>query len=400
VVTNSGGLGRLATDACGMHRLMVPALDPATADRLRESLPRADRIGNPLDMGIHAAAADYASAVAALGGESAVDAILVLCSAVAGGNPEDVLAAVEAAGSEKCVVASVVAADGRLPQRPGWRVPNLSFPEAAVAALALAAARREWLSRPLGQVPKVPGFDAARLEGRVETWVEDGTTRWLTLEEAEELMDAAGIEHLPTRVCATLEEALAAAAGIDGTCVLKAHFPPPAHASDIDALLMVQGEQGITAGWADLSDRVRDAGREWQGVVVQPLAGAGADVLVGAVAGPDFGPLVGLGMGGRHASLSGDLAFRLAPLTDLDAEELIASSRAVRTWLRGFRGGPPLDAGALRDVLLRFSKLLEHVPALAEVDLNPVRLMPSGCTVLDVRMRVDRRHPDRGVRTW
>jgi acyl-CoA synthetase (NDP forming) len=206
---------------------------------------------------------------------------------------------------------------------------------------------------------------------------------------------------VPARLCPDVDAALTAALDIDGPTALKAHFPPPAHAADIDAVLIgVQGERGVRAGWRELERRVRDAGRDWHGALVQPLAGAGADVLVGVVAEADLGPLIGLGMGGRYAALSGDVAFRVAPLTDVDADELIAASRAVRAWLAGFRGAPPLDGAALRDLLVRFSKLVEHAPDLVEADLNPVRLTTAGCAVLDARIRLERRLPRSSVRTW
>jgi acyl-CoA synthetase (NDP forming) len=402
VITNSGGLGRLATDACERHGLTVVRPDDSTLDLLRRYFPAADRIDNPLDMGIHARAADYRTAVTALCGDPAVDAVLVLCAAIAGSDPHAVLDAVEAAaGGRTCIVASVIGADGRLPERREWRVPNVAFAETAASAVAMAADRREWLSRRLGQVPRLPGFDAERVEALVASRATPGEARWLAADDTEQILAAAGIPYVPARLCPDVDAALTAALDIDGPTALKAHFPPPAHAADIDAVLIgVQGERGVRAGWRELERRVRDAGRDWHGALVQPLAGAGADVLVGVVAEADLGPLIGLGMGGRYAALSGDVAFRVAPLTDVDADELIAASRAVRAWLAGFRGAPPLDGAALRDLLVRFSKLVEHAPDLVEADLNPVRLTTAGCAVLDARIRLERRLPRSSVRTW
>jgi acyl-CoA synthetase (NDP forming) len=133
---------------------------------------------------------------------------------------------------------------------------------------------------------------------------------------------------------------------------------------------------------------------------VQPLVDAGADVLVGAVADPDLGPAVGVGMGGRQAGLAGDVAFALAPLTDVEVDELLDTSPGVRAWLEGARGAAVLDRPALREVVLRFALLLEHVPEVVEVDLNPVRVMASGATVLDARLRVAPRPEPRRAKTW
>ena len=134
---------------------------------------------------------------------------------------------------------------------------------------------------------------------------------------------------------------------------------------------------------------MRAAAYEWPDeVVVQPLLDGGADILVGSVSDPDLGPLVGLGVGGRRPALTHAITFRLAPTTDAAVEELIAASTAVEAWLEGFGGNPPLDRLALRDLILRFARLLTDVPELVEADLNPVRVLPTGCLVLDARLRL------------
>jgi acetyltransferase len=109
---------------------------------------------------------------------------------------------------------------------------------------------------------------------------------------------------------------------------------------------------------------------------------------------------MGLGLGGRQAGLSRDVAFRLVPQTDVDAGELIDASAPVRRQLDGFRGSPPLDREALREVILRLAALLRAVPELAEGDLNPIRCAPSGCVVLDLRLRVAPRRASARVKTW
>ena len=118
---------------------------------------------------------------------------------------------------------------------------------------------------------------------------------------------------------------------------------------------------------------------------------------MGAVADPDLGPVVGVGMGGRQAGLAGDVAFALVPLTDVEVDDVLATSPGVRAWLDGARGAAPLDRRALRDVVLRFARLLEHVPEIAEADLNPVRVTASGATC-STRASASRRGRSRGAR--
>ena len=165
-------------------------------------------------------------------------------------------------------------------------------------------------------------------------------------------------------------------------------------------LLGLEGEAAVRAGWEELVRRVGAAGRQWIGAVVQPLVEPGADILVGALAEPGLGTVAAVGLGGRQAGLGRDVAFRLLPVTDVDAAELIDAARGVATQLDGFRGNPALDRDALRDLILRFTALLREVPELVEADLNPVRCMTTGCTIIDLRLRAARPTRDRSVKTW
>jgi acyl-CoA synthetase (NDP forming) len=127
------------------------------------------------------------------------------------------------------------------------------------------------------------------------------------------------------------------------------------------------------------------------GALVQGMASVGTECLVGVVTDPTFGPLIAFGLGGVAAEVIGDVSFRLHPLTDLDADELVAGSRAARL-MAGFRGAPPADVPSLRDLLLRLSRLVNDVPELAELDFNPVivREAGHGSLVVDARIRLSR----------
>jgi acyl-CoA synthetase (NDP forming)/RimJ/RimL family protein N-acetyltransferase len=391
VVSNSTGMATLAVDACAARGLMVET--PGAGAR------------NPLVLGIHATPQDYADGLAELLAGAGVDALMASYVDLSGGDPHAVLAAIAAAaaGQDKPVVASVVGADGRMPEVGGpAQVPNFRFPEACAGVLARAADRREWLSRPLGQAPRAADADpeAARalLAGRLDR---DGGG-WLTSADAEALVATHAIPVVASHPCDGPDQAVAAAAEAGGGPVaLKARFAPPAHAGDVDAALLgLEGEAAVRAGWRELERRVVAAGRPWEGAVLQPLVAPGADVLVGAVGDPELGTVMGIGLGGRQAGLAANAAFRVPPATDVEAGELIDASEGVATQLDGFRGSPPLDRVALADLILRFALLLRAVPEIVEADLNPIRCMPAGCLVLDLRLRVERRRPSARVKTW
>ncbi|HEY7076754.1 MAG TPA: GNAT family N-acetyltransferase, partial [Solirubrobacteraceae bacterium] len=354
IVSNSAGLATLAGDACAGREL---------------------KVADTRVLGIQARAADYEASARELLGDPTVDALLACYAELHGGEPRAVLEAITraAAGAEKPVVASVVGADGHRPQSRLRDVPNFPFPESCAGVLARAARRREWLSRPLGQSPSFTDLDPDAARGLVAQRLEqDDGGGWLSGEDAEALVATHGVPALAAVHCAEAEAAIAAAAALGAPIALKADFPPPAHAGDIDATLLgLAGEDAARAGWEELERRVGAAGREWTGATVQPLVEAGADVLVGAVADPQLGTVMAVGLGGRQAALNRSAAFRLPPHTDVEAGELIDASAAVATQLDGFRGGPALDREALLDLVLRFALLLEAAPEIVEADLNP-----------------------------
>jgi acyl-CoA synthetase (NDP forming) len=215
------------------------------------------------------------------------------------------------------------------------------------------------------------------------------------------MLESHGIPVVGSARCRSEGEAVGAAGRVGGPIALKADFAPPADAGEIDAVLLgLDGEAAVRAGWSELERRVGPSGRPWTGAIVQPLVAPGADVLVGAVSDADLGPVMAVGLGGRQAGLDATAAFRPLPRTDVEADELIDASRSVAIQLDGFRGGPTLDRIALRELLLRFALLLAECPELVEADLNPVRCMPRGCLVLDLRMRAEDRRPPARVKTW
>ena len=390
IVSNSAGVATLAADAAATRGLDVSESTDAQ---------------NPVVLRISAGPDEYAASIRELLGDPGVDAVMVYYVEYYDGDPEAVLEAISAVaeGRPKPVVASVLRADGRLPARTGVGVPNFLFPESCAAVLARAAERREWLSRPLGEPPRYPDLDRAGARELISSFLDrEPSGGWLTAADAEALLATHGIPIVASHHCRDIERAIAVAAEIGAPVALKADFAAPAHASDIDAVLLgAKGEAAVQGCWRELERRVEAAGREWIGAIVQPMVGpGGADLLVGAIADPDLGPVLALGFGGRRAGLDGSTAFGPLPETDAEADELIDSAPGVATQLDGFRGSAVLDRQALRELMLRFARLLRELPEMVETDLNPVRCTTNGCVVLDMRMRIERRCPVERVKTW
>jgi len=207
--------------------------------------------------------------------------------------------------------------------------------------------------------------------------VQGAGDRWLTPAETSALLQSYGVPVVAEHAAANADEAVAAAAALGYPVVLKTGLAGVHKTESGGVALDLRDEQAVR----EAAERIGAP------FIVQPLVRGGVELLVGAVEDPVFGPLVALGPGGTLAELIGDAGFRLAPLTDADAEDLVQSGKAGRL-LAGFRGAPPADVGAVSDVLFRVGRLADELPEVAELDLNPVIAGPDGCVVVDARVRV------------
>jgi acyl-CoA synthetase (NDP forming) len=263
------------------------------------------------------------------------------------------------------------------------------FPEAAVTALARATEYGAWRRRPKGVVPRFDTIRAQQARQIIETALRRGTG-WLTPVEAQQLPQAAGIAIATTRIVATEEEAAAAAREIGYPVALKAVGPEILHKSDVGGVILDLADDGALRGaFGALKTRL---GPAMTAAAVQQMVREGVELLVGATFDPTFGPLIACGSGGVLVDLLQDTTFRLHPLTDIDATEMLDSLKGAAL-LRGYRGRPPVDHRAAIDVLLRVSALLEICPEIHELDVNPLKVLEQGVCAVDVRVQVSDQPP-------
>jgi acetate---CoA ligase (ADP-forming) len=388
VLTNAGGLGILCADACEAAGLTLPPLAESTLEALRAVLPAEASVANPIDMLGSAVGVTYERALPLLLDDPGIDAVIVLfVPPVVAGADEVAEAVVRAVPVDagKPVLVSIISGGGPPQALLSAPVASFAYPESAARALGRAAARGEWLRRPQGRVPALEDLDPKRAAAIAR----DAGDRWLTAGETRSLLQSYGIPVVDERTAATLDEAVAAAKELGYPVVLKTAVAG-AHKTEVGGVAL------------DLRDEaaVRDAAnRIGAPLLVQPLVRGGVELLVGAVEDPVFGPLVALGPGGTLAELIGAAAFRLAPLTDADADELVETEKVGRL-LAGYRGAPPADLRSVTDLLLRVGRLVDDVPELAELDLNPVIAGPQGCVAVDARVRVSPPSGARPAKTW
>ena len=395
VLTNAGGLGILCADACEAAGLEVTELGNETRAGLSALLSPEASVANPVDMLGGATAATYAEALPLLLADPQVDAAIVLFVLTVTATADEVAGAIErasaATGADKPVLAVVMTAAG-IPEalrRAGGRVAAFAYPESAARALGRSAERAEWLRRPHGTVPALDGIDRGTAERVVEQALGTGDDVWLDPSATRELLGAYGIELVGERQAASVEEAVAAARELGFPVVVKT-AAAGAHKTETGGVALDLGDD----------ESVRAAvERIGAPVLVQPMIRGGAELLAGLVQDPVFGPLVAFGPGGVLAELIGEAAFRIAPLTDVDAEELVTEGKAGRL-VRGFRGAPAADAAALVDLVHRLARLGEDLPAVAELDLNPVLALPDRYVAVDARVRLRRAERLTRAKTW
>jgi acetyl coenzyme A synthetase (ADP forming)-like protein len=391
VLTNAGGLGILCADACEKAGLELPELGEETRAALAEIFPADASLANPVDMLGSATAATYLAAIPPLLADKRLDALIVLfvppVVAGAGEVADAIRQAVAGAGRDKPVLAVVMSADGTPPAllESSSPVSSFPYPESAARALGLASSRADWLRQPTGQVPALDGIDRASARRAVEVSGEG----WLSPEATRRLLEAYGVPLVPELRAGSAEEAVEAAGELGFPVVVKTAAAGAHKTESGGVALDLRDEEHVAAA-------VERIGAP---VIVQAYVSGGAELLAGAVQDPVFGPLVAFGPGGVLAELIGDAGFRLAPLTDTDARELVHAGKAGRL-VRGFRGTPPADAEALVDLVLRLSALAEDLPEVAELDLNPVVALAEGCLAVDARIRLAPAERHRSPKTW
>jgi acetate---CoA ligase (ADP-forming) len=395
ILTNAGGLGILCSDACEAAGLELSELSAETTSQLEQLLPLEASLANPIDMLGSATSASYEAALPVVLADPAVDSVIVLFVPPATAGAEDVAAGLartlEAVSTDKPVLAALLSAEG-IPaalRRTPAPAALFTYPESAARALGLAAARAEWLRRPAGTVPEVDGIDTASAERIVSTALASSDDAWLTPAETRELLAAYGMPLVAERLAETAEDAVEAARELGLPVVVKSAVAG-AHKTETG---------GVALDLADEAAVHEAAERIGPPVLVQPMVEGGTELLAGIVQDPTFGPLVAFGPGGVLAELIGEAGFRIAPLTDVDAEELLHQEK-TGLLVAGYRGAAPADTAALADLIHRLSRLGEDLPEVAELDLNPVIAGTSGCVAVDARARVRRPPEDRRVKTW
>lgn len=395
ILTNGGGPGIMASDACESHGLELPELSARTTESLRATLPAAASVGNPVDMLASASAADYERALRLLLADERLDSVLVMFVPPIVTEAMDVAAAIRRAigGSTKPVLCCLVGTHGiplALNALREAKVPAYPFPEGAVLALSRAVRYGRWLRRPEGGVPDLIGVSRERARAVLDR-TESG---WLAPGDAQEVLGAYGLRVPRSQIVHSASEAALAAETIGFPVALKLVSADILHKTEVGGVrLNLSSSEEVRGAFEAIERALAEHGltSRMEGALVQEMVTSGIETYVGVTHAPGFGALLGFGIGGVNVELWRDVAFRVHPLTDVDASEMLEQIRG-HPLLDGFRGAPPADKKALVEAILRVDRMVAENPEIREMDINPLKALPpgQGVVAIDVRMRVEK----------
>ena len=394
VLTNAGGPGVTAADALELNGLRLADLGEAALQAMRAVLPTAASLRNPVDMLASASPEHYAACLQAVLADPGVDSVLVIFppppASTAGTIAKAIIPVIQVA--DKPVVVAVMGE--RLIQEAvelfrAAHVPDYRFPEPAASALAVLSRRAESLPE-LDEAPlDLPGVDRAAAQ-RLLAGQTPG--EFLPPPAANALLQAYGIATLDTLLATSAEGAVSTAARLGYPVVMKVASPDIPHKSDVGGVLLdLAGPDEVAQGYQTVIQRARAArpAAQLEGVHLQRMLPPGQEVIAGVVQDPQFGPVAMFGSGGVEVEGLKDVAFALAPLTRTEAERMLDQTWAGRK-LKGFRSLPPADRPAALQALARLAQLAADFPQLAEIEINPLRVLPAsqGAVAIDVRIRL------------
>ncbi len=394
IVTNAGGPGIMATDACIRYGMQLAKFQEYTLKSLRFQMPATSSLKNPVDVIGDARHDRYRAALDAVTADDGVDQVLVIVT------PQTMTDVTEIAGvigetkgfSDKPVVASLM---GLVDVSPGVEllrrcgVPTYTFPEDAMRAMAAKCRFAEWARAPVQDRRRFDVNDDA-VESLFANERREGRTQLIEL-RALEIFTHYGFTTVPYRLAASADEAVAAAAEIGYPVAMKIAGPKILHKTDVGGVkLRLQDESAVRDAHDAMIRSVRGAmgdDVEIWGVLVQKMLAPGKEIILGVTRDDRFGPLLMFGLGGIYTEALRDVSFRLAPLRPNDAVEMIRSIRSYRL-LEGVRGEPPSDLDAIADALCRLSQLATAHPAIKELDVNPLIVYPKAQGAVDADARI------------
>ena len=377
IITNSGGPGIMATDAVCEYGMQMAKITDATKEKLRSFLPSAASVKNPIDMIASAPIEHYKQTLETVIADENVDMIIVIYLPFLGLKDIDVAKAVmeiKAEHPEKPVIGVFMTKSEFFSQLSDMDVnmPFFMYAEEAADGLNRLNQQRLWMERPEGKIP-VYDVDTERAKKIIRQALSEDRAQ-LTTRESIDVLDAYGIRVCKSGFATTEEEAITIGNSIGYPVVMKMTSKTTSHKTDVGGVRVnIQSEEQLRAEYRDLISKLTEKGLidGLEGVIIQEMVKGNREMVCGIATDPQYGPMMMFGLGGVFIEVMKDVTFRIAPLTDVDAKEMIKSVKAYKL-LEGARGTTPAQMEQIEETLLRLSQLVHDFNFIDELDINPL----------------------------
>ncbi len=377
IITNSGGPGIMATDAVCEYGMQMAKISDATKEKLRSFLPAAASVKNPIDMIASAPIEHYKQTLETVIADENVDMIAVIYLPFLGLKDIDVAKAlmeIKAKNPEKPIIGIFMTKNEFFTQLSNMDVnmPFFMYAEEAADGFNRLNQQRKWMERPEGKIP-VYDVNKAKAEKIIKGAVADGRAQLTTLESID-VLDAYGIRACKYGLATNEQEVVELGNSIGYPVVMKMTSKTTSHKTDVGGVRVnIQSEEQLRAEYKDLIEKLTEKGLidGLEGVIIQEMVKGNREMVCGIATDPQYGPMMMFGLGGVFIETMKDVTFRIAPLTDVDADEMIKSVKAYEL-LKGARGTKPANMEQIQETLLRLSQLVNDFKFIDELDINPL----------------------------
>ena len=377
IITNSGGPGIMATDAVCEYGMQMAKISDATKEKLRSFLPSAASVKNPIDMIASAPIEHYKQTLETVIADENVDMIMVIYLPFLGLKDIDVAKAVmeiKAQYPHKPVIGVFMTKNEFFTKLSDMKVnmPFFMYAEEAADGFNRLNQQRLWMERPQGKVPCYD-VDKAKVEKIIKAALAEGRDQLTTLESID-VLQAYGIRACKYGLATNEEEVVTLGNSIGYPVVMKMTSKTTSHKTDVGGVRVnIQSEEQLRAEYKDLIEKLTEKGliEGLEGVIIQEMVKGNREMVCGIATDPQYGPMMMFGLGGVFVEALKDVTFRIAPLTDQDAKEMVKSVKAYKL-LQGARGTKPADMDQIEETLLRLSQLVNDFKFIDELDINPL----------------------------
>lgn len=377
IVTNSGGPGIMATDAVCEYGLEIAKISDATKDKLRSFLPDTASVKNPIDMIASASMEQYTQTIETVLADESVDMLMVIFLPLIGQKDIDIAKAVmeiKKQHPEKPIIGVFITTQDFFAQVSDMNpnIPFFMYAEEAAEGFYRLDQQRQWLARPEGKITCYD-VDKVKAEKIIKQSIAEGREQLTTLESID-VLQAYGIRACKYGLATNEDEVVNLGNEIGYPVVMKMTSKTTSHKTDVGGVRVnIQSEEQLREEYQDLIAKLTEKGliEGLEGVIIQEMVKGNREMVCGIATDPQFGPMLMFGLGGVFIEVMKDVTFRMAPLTDIDAKEMIKSVKSYEL-LEGARGTKPAQIDQIEETLLRLSQLVNDFKFIDELDINPL----------------------------